>query len=217
MTARYRIFVVDDHPLMIEALERRLGAESALEIVGVARSGDEAIARAGRCAAEVVLVHLGHHADVADVLGELRERCPSVRRLAMVDQHVSAPALEHLAALADGLVTTRATAEDVIDAIEVVLAGGTALAPELGARVLRGYASRRRRTIGPHEVREMRALELAVEGLTDAEIAAELGVSRRTVQRLLARVREREGLRRRADLVRWGAGRGESADGIDAA
>lgn len=51
--------------------------------------------------------------------------------------------------------------------------------------------------------RELQALELLAQGLADKEIARAMHISVRTVQNHLARVREKTGARRRAQLTRW--------------
>ncbi len=51
--------------------------------------------------------------------------------------------------------------------------------------------------------RELAVLRLLADGMTDKQIGASLYVSRRTVQAYLARIRDKAGLRRRAQLARW--------------
>jgi two-component system nitrate/nitrite response regulator NarL len=206
-----RVLVVDDHPLMAEALERRLDGRAGIDVVAVVGDAEAALPALACTSPDVVLVDLSGDDAAAVLLGRLRECCPAIRTVAMVEER-AAGSVAQLAALADGLITTRATADEVVDAVEVVLAGGAALAPHVAAELLRAYAARRRAGEPcPLEDRQERALELAVRGLTDIEIADRLDVSRRTVQRLLAGVRASAGLRRRADLVRWATARSDGA------
>jgi DNA-binding CsgD family transcriptional regulator len=51
--------------------------------------------------------------------------------------------------------------------------------------------------------RELETLRLVADGLTDNEIGKQLYISPRTVQNHLTRIREKTGLRRRAELARW--------------
>ncbi len=51
--------------------------------------------------------------------------------------------------------------------------------------------------------RELAVLRLLADGMTDKQIGASLYVSPRTVQAYLARIRDKTGLRRRAQLARW--------------
>jgi DNA-binding NarL/FixJ family response regulator len=81
------------------------------------------------------------------------------------------------------------------------------VSPELATHLLREFSGARTGD-GPRvrpvlSRRESSVLRLLANGSTDDEIAAELFISPRTVQNHLHRVREKIGLRRRADLTRW--------------
>ena len=206
METRYRIILVDDHPLCAGAIQRRLSAVPELEVERAAADVETALALVAATAPEVVLVHLSRQADAARLLSMVRDVRPDTRTLVMLEEDIAEERVEQLAALTDGLVLTRATAEEVAAAIDIVGGGGAAVAPELAAGIVRAYAALRREAKATSlDPRQQRALDLAVEGRTDTEIAVTMGLSRRTVQRLLAAVRMQAGLRRRADLIRWAA------------
>ena len=205
--ARCRVMIVDDHPLMGGALKRTLAALPAFDVAMLAPTEAEAMEMMTSRPPEIVLVHLALIAAAATLLAALRIRFPGVRTLVMVDEGQGAAALERLAPEADGFLTSRATEQEVIEAVEVVRNGGAVLPPALARQMLDAYAS----PGGPLAARDERVLALAVDGLTDNEIAEKLGLSRRTVQRILAQLRQRAGVRRRPDLVRWATSRGEHA------
>ena len=85
--------------------------------------------------------------------------------------------------------------------------GGSVITQSLAGNLLRDYARRARGEqpalrplIGS---REQEVLRLIAQGCTDKEIAATVFISPRTVQNHLTRIREKTGLRRRAELTRW--------------
>ncbi len=98
---------------------------------------------------------------------------------------------------AHGYLTKEAAADELIRAVETVMAGGTYLYPTVGAR-LAGTRPDRARLLSP---REREVLTLLARGLTNAEIAAELHMGLRTVEAHRAALRNRLGAKRRADLV----------------
>jgi DNA-binding NarL/FixJ family response regulator len=203
-TPTCRVLIADDHPLMAEALRRVVDATGRATVAGVAASAGEAVAALERRGADVVVIDLAADDDAARVLDAAARARPRVRTLVLLADPEPA-ALGRLAGGADGVLTRRSSAEDVVRAIWVIHAGGTAIDPAVAAELLRAYrqdpnGTADRRAGGE---RAERALALAARGLTDAEIGRDLGVSRRTVQRLLASLRVQAGLRRRADLVRW--------------
>ena len=205
--ARCQVMIVDDHPLMSGALQRTLAALPAVDVAAIAGGEAEAMEMMTSRPPEIVLVHLALIAAAATLLAALRMRFPGVRTLVMVEEAHAAAALERLAPDADGFLTSRATEDEVIEAVEVVRNGGAVLPPTLARQMLEAYAS----PGGPLAARDERVLALAVDGLTDNEIAERLGLSRRTVQRILADLRRRAGVRRRPDLVRWATSRGDHA------
>jgi DNA-binding NarL/FixJ family response regulator len=200
-----RVLIADDHPLMAEGLQRAISGASGLEVAGVAGSAGEAMDLLERLAPDVVVDDMAADADAGSVLDAANRARRRVRTLVMLPD-AAATRLQRLAAGADGLLTCRASAEDVVSAIRVLHDGGTAIDPEVAAEMVRVYrrggANAGTATATPAAAR---ALDLAVDGLTDDEIGREMGISRRTVQRLLASLRRQAGLRRRADLVRWGS------------
>jgi DNA-binding NarL/FixJ family response regulator len=72
--------------------------------------------------------------------------------------------------------------------------------PDEYSRASRGEASDVRPLLGE---REHDVLRLVAAGATDKEIAQKLYISPRTVQNHLTRIRDKTGLRRRAELTRW--------------
>jgi DNA-binding CsgD family transcriptional regulator len=89
--------------------------------------------------------------------------------------------------------------------------GGVAVDPGMAAEVVAAYrdaSTGRRSSDTTLSRREHDVVRLVARGHTDAEVGAALFLSRRTVQNHLARIREKTGLRRRAEIARWATERG---------
>jgi DNA-binding NarL/FixJ family response regulator len=97
-------------------------------------------------------------------------------------------------------------AEQLVEAIRVVAAGDSLLAPSVTRRLIEEFVRQRRRGDPPPELgtltaREREVLELLAQGRTNAEISAELVVSRGTTKTHVARVLQKLGLRDRVQAV----------------
>jgi DNA-binding CsgD family transcriptional regulator len=105
-------------------------------------------------------------------------------------------------------VTSRASAAELVRAVRAVNRGEPVLAPGITAGLLREYARKRlrdRRVATWLTLREEHIVSRMAEGATDVEIGREFGLSRRTVQRALARARHIARVKRRSELSRWAA------------
>jgi DNA-binding NarL/FixJ family response regulator len=117
--------------------------------------------------------------------------------------------LDAVSAGVRGYLGRSASPADLRAAVRTAHAGGTVIAPELAGDLLRHLRAPERRS-RPRSTtslsrRERDILRLVMDGHTQDGIAAELGVSERTVQLVLARLRQKTGLRRRSDLLRCAA------------
>lgn len=197
---RIRVAIVDDHPALREGTAGLLAREQDLEIVGVVGSLAEARALADAVDPPHVLVldiRLGGERglDLLASPGPPGERQPGStgdRRPAIVvwtAYDVPQYAAFAFKAGAAAFVVKTAPTSELIDAIRHAAAGRIHFTsrPDLGGRPLSG--------------RERAVLERLVRGLSNDEIAAELGVITRTVEAHLTRLYEDFDVRSRTELA----------------
>jgi DNA-binding NarL/FixJ family response regulator len=203
-----RIVLIDDFPLLRQGLAEALASDPGLHIVGQADNGDEGLRLVRELQPDVVTLDL-HMPQMGGmtVLEHLRTEMPDARVLVVTASEKAQPLLDAVAAGAAGYITKRCTREELRQAVITVHGGGSVIAPELASHLLkeysrasRGEAAHARPLIGQ---REHEVLRLVSDGYTDREIAQRLYISPRTVQNHLTRLREKTGLRRRAELTRW--------------
>jgi DNA-binding NarL/FixJ family response regulator len=201
---------VDDFPLVQEGIAVTLETDPAIEVVGRADTADSGFERAAELHPDVVVLDMRMPGSGGLALLErLAAEMPEIKVLVMTASQKADTLLQAVSAGAAGYLTKRATRRELIDGVITVYSGGTVVAPQLAAELLRDYArvarggapiQRGRSLLTP---REREILALVSRGLTDKEIGSRLFVSPRTVQNQLARIREKTGCARRPDLVRW--------------
>jgi two-component system NarL family response regulator len=203
-----RVLVADDFPLIREGMVRALEQDPAIEVVGQAGDGEEALRLAHELQPDVVVLDMrmpGLGGPV--VLERLRTDQPDVRVLVVTASENPEQLLDAVAGGAAGYLSKRTTGEDLRQAVITTHGGGSVVEPQLARHLLREYSSSKRGDASQFRpllgARELEILRLVAQGLTDNEIGAQLFISPRTVQNHLTRIREKTGVRRRSELARW--------------
>jgi DNA-binding NarL/FixJ family response regulator len=203
-----RVLIADDQAMVRAGFRMVLNAEADIEVAGEAGDGEQAVARVTRLRPDVVLMDIRMpRLDGIGATRRLLER-PDVRTRVLIlttfdlDEYV----YESLQAGASGFLLKNAPAEQLVEAIRVVAAGDSLLAPSVTRRVIEEFVRQQRRGDPPPELesltaREREVLELLAHGRTNAEIAAELVVSHGTTKTHVARVLQKLDLRDRVQAV----------------
>jgi len=202
-----RVVVADDFPLVREGVARALNNDPALEVVGQATTGQEALQLAEELRPDVMILDL-RMPDLGGlaVLDKLRTSQPQIRVIVMTASEQASTLLDAIAAGAAGYLSKRTTGEELRQAVITAHGGGSVITPALASHLLKEFSSSARGEqsyVRPLQGRELDVLRLVVQGKTDNEIGKELFISPRTVQNHLTRIREKTGLRRRSELTRW--------------
>jgi DNA-binding NarL/FixJ family response regulator len=206
---KIRVIAADDFPLVREGIVRALNRDPAIEVVGEANNGQEALELVAALQPDVLILDLIMPGlDGLGVLDALSASHPEVRVLLMTASEQAAPLLGAFEAGAAGYLSKRATGEELRQAVITAHGGGSVITPALAEKILRELpdsskvdAQRKvRALLGPRELEVLRGV---AQGKTDAEIGEDLRISPRTVQNHLTRIREKTGLRRRSELTRW--------------
>ncbi len=185
-----RIAVIDDHRVFCEALSLRLSDEPDFEVVGSARTRDEALELLERTRPDVVTLDLALGEENGLVLArDVAERWPDIAVLVVTGLEGDEEVMEAVRLGVRGWVHKTGPVEELAQAIRGAVRGETHIPATLLTKVLRGLSSTRTRTSG-HEAdgmrrlsqREQDVLGCLVEGLTRTQIAALLEVSPNTVR-----------------------------------
>lgn len=201
---RTRVFLVDDHTVLRQAVRMMLAAERDIEIVGEAGDGAEGIAGIARTLPDVAIVDLKMPG-----MGGLRA-IPEILRVApkaaiivftMYNNPVYVYAAMH--AGASGYVLKSASREELLRAIRAVKQGAGFLQAEVTKPLLRRLVlDARLEAEGSNlTLREIEILEFVSEGKSNKEIASLLAISDETVKTHLKRLYEKLGASDRAQAV----------------
>jgi DNA-binding NarL/FixJ family response regulator len=207
-----RILIADDHGIVRSGLRKVLDPKPDLEVVAEAEDGAEAVEKA--LAEDVDLAIL----DVSmprltgiQAAAELHKRKPELKVL-MLSMHDSEQFLfEALKAGASGYVLKSGADEEIVDAARAAMRGESYLYPSAVTTLVRDYVERGGRGEEQFDVltpRELEVLKLIAEAHTSKEIADELFISIKTVDRHRQNILEKLGMRDRVELTRYAIKRG---------
>ena len=187
-----RVAIVDDHPVVREGTAALLAGQPGIAIAGTAGTLDEARVLARRTDVDVLLLDIrmgtesGLHLLADAPAGDAHR--PAIIVLTAYDYPQYAEAALRLGAA--GFVLKTAPMAELLDAIRRAAAGGLAFG-------VRPRADDRAR-LSP---RELDVVRLVVDGRSNDEIGAGLGIGAKTVETHLARLFERFGIASRTELA----------------
>ncbi|HEY0265914.1 MAG TPA: response regulator transcription factor [Rhizomicrobium sp.] len=202
-----RILVVDDHAIVRSGIRRLLAERPHLQVSDVA-SGEEALVEVGRAGFDLLVLDLNLPGlGGLELLRRLLRLAPRLPVLVFSLHTEAIYATRALEAGARGFVSKNATPEELLAAVDTVLAGGTAIekdiAHEIATHDLADDAYLR-----PLTQRDLEILRLLAEGKNLSQIATALGIAYKTVANTLSRIKEKLGVEQTADLIRLAIGRG---------
>jgi DNA-binding NarL/FixJ family response regulator len=196
------IIVVDDHPLIREALKMMVGLFPRWRVVGEAATAREGLVLVSRHNPDVVLMDIGLPGmDGVIATREVRRRSPETKVLIVTAYAKGWDVREAICAGASGYLL-KSDSEALGVALETVARGERYLSPDVAA----GFAGEERsaavEALACLSEREMEVFRLAAECLDSVRIARELCIARKTVDTHLYRIHRKLGIRTSGELVR---------------
>lgn len=207
---RATVLIVDDHPLVCEALAVRISAQPDMEVCGQAAEVGEAMRLVESAKPDLVIIDLAlKGGNGLALIRRARKIVPGIKLLVVSAYDETLFAERALRLGAHGYVNKQEAQGTVLEAIRTVLAGRRYLSPAMAQQLI-GQAvgdSSKRGGVESLTDREFEIFELIGRGSTTREIADQLHISIHTVETHRDNIRARLGLRNGTELVqaavRW--------------
>jgi DNA-binding NarL/FixJ family response regulator len=181
-TNKKRIFIVDDHPMIREGIANVINSEADMVLCGAAPTATEALTSIPKAKPDAVIVDLSLEGfSGLELIRHLRLRNPKLPLVAYTMHEEAIYAHRAVGAGATAYVTKRESTGKLLLALRQAL---HKISPPIPATLPLGRLSRR----------ELEVFKLRGEGFTTHHIAAQLQVSRKTVDAHLLRIRDKLGL-----------------------
>ncbi len=188
-TTRKRIVIAEDHTILREGLKAMLASNAELEVIGEAEDGREAVKVALQLKPDLMLMDLSMpKLNGIEAIKEIKRQMPDIKILVLTVYKTEEYVLASLQAGANGYILKEANHAEFLMAIKNVLMGKNYLSPEISGKVIEGYLKGKQDNT-PHTVwdtltsREREILKLVGEGYKNREIADDLCISLKTVEK----------------------------------
>jgi DNA-binding NarL/FixJ family response regulator len=207
---RIAVLLVEDHTIVRQGLRLLIEAEGDIEIVGEAKTGREAVQMAGDLNPDVIVMDIAMPLlNGLQATRQILKNAPATKILILsahsdpeyVEQVVKAGAL--------GYLVKQASGEALARAIRELQKGKTYFGPSIAGRLKRGHqkspdkTGRQKNRDAQLTSREAELLQLIAEGHVNKQIASELGISIKTVEKHRQHLMEKLNIHDIAGLTRF--------------
>ena len=204
-----RVLLVDDESLTRETLRDYLRLDPSLHVVGEAADGQVALRQTVTLRPDLILMDM--QMPVLDGVGataKIHAECPEVKILGLTTFATDRYVVDLLRAGASGYIVKDTKPRDLIAAIHTVLAGESALSPEVTKYVIKGLEESIPAVVPPNQdlldkltEKELEVIRLLAQGMSNREMAKELFVTESTIKQRFVKVMEKMGVRDRIQIL----------------
>jgi DNA-binding NarL/FixJ family response regulator len=205
-----RILVADDHELIRHGIRGILRARRGWKVIGEAANGQQAVEKTNKLKPDVAILDVSMpDLDGLQAAREIRDASPNTKVVILTMHESDQMVHQVLDAGALAYVLKSDLAANLVKAVKDVSAGRLFLTPRVSDIVLKGFLKNANQS-GPAEQtrakptpREVQIIRLLAEGKANKVIAANLGITIRTVETHRARIMVKLGLHSLAGLLHY--------------
>jgi DNA-binding NarL/FixJ family response regulator len=208
---RISVIIADDHEIVRVGLRALLTLQENIDLIGEAASGREAVARAKELRPEIVLMDLAMPLlNGMEATRQILRDCPTIKVIALSSYSDREHVRRAMAAGACGYLLKGMAPGDLIGALYEVHQGRRYFSPAIAE----GFVEYdhlepllRDRSESELTMREAEVLQLIAEGMTNKQVAEELNLSIKTIEKHRHALMEKLDIHNLADLVRYAVSR----------
>jgi NarL family two-component system response regulator LiaR len=180
------VLLVDDHAMVRQGVKAFLITQPDVSVVGEAGSGAVAIKLAEQHVPDVILMDLiMPNMDGVETTRQVKKVSPRSQIVVLTSYHEDEHIFPALKAGALSYLLKDLSAEDLASAVRKAAAGEAVLHPRVAARVIKELQGKREDALNPFtelSERELEVLKLIADGMSNAQMAAKLVLSEKTIK-----------------------------------
>lgn len=203
-----RVLIADDHPVIRIGVRNMLSAESAIDVVGEAEDGDEAVEQALRLSPDVLLLDLSMpRLSGFDAMQKVMAGSPDVKIILLTGGISIQQVIEALQTGARGIILKGTLTDHMAEAVLCVASGDYWIGGKrvvnllLAMQELEQRAARQERKTYGLTPREMEVVNCITGGCSNRDIAKQFNLSEETVKRHLSNIFDKTGVSTRLELA----------------
>ncbi len=208
LKGKTRVFLIDDHRIVLDGLEALLGRESDMAVCGVAEDGETALQDIARAKPDIVIVDISLQKgkNGIEMTKELHEKFPQLKILVLSQNSEEIYAERAIRAGAHGYITKSEATKTLVGAIRTVMAGKIHLSDNMMSKMLIDVLHNNSAKSNPVDQlsdREFEVFVLMGKGYKSADIAKKMQISIKTVDSHRFHIKEKFNLESVSDIVKY--------------
>lgn len=218
---KIRVLLADDHPIVRQGIRVMVEAEPDISVVGEANDGRQAVQLALKLQPDVAVLDLAMPLlNGLEATRQITKENPKAKILMLSSYGDNEYVHQVTKAGAAGYLLKQTVVDDLIKAIREVAKGNAYFSPTVCRRLVDNYRDTAQQGSKPAKrrdaltTREAEVLQLIAEGQPNKQIASELGISIKTVEKHRQQVMYKLGIHDIAGLTRYAISRGIIESGV---
>lgn len=203
--AKIKVLLADDQELILESLNIVLSLDEDLEVVGLAKNGQEAIECCEQSQPDVVLMDINMPIiDGVAATARIKERFPAIQIIMLTSYREVEYVLAALSHGAEGYLLKAIHPKDLAAGIRVVHAGGTLITQEMASKMIKNMSNSPAAKSNEYGLspREMTVLHKLASGLRNQDIAEALSLNEGTVKNYISTIYSKLNVKGRQEAAR---------------